>query len=253
MGALAAGAAAPPALSSGRPQGNAQTTATATTTTAQALTARLRVSDQRPLQLHGVLFDASSSRGVIAQYVFHYGDGIVDRSYSPLALHGYRNPGTYRATVTVVDAGGQQATSAAVRVRVRDGIPPVVRIDSPRADQHLRLGTAGVLFRGVASDAHGVSRVELAIQLISPPPRFKTHGKCVWYDPRRVLVLSDCSAPSFFAAKYAHGRWRFRMNPNPALPARTYVVRALAIDRAGNISHFYSVHLRTILPFKLAP
>jgi hypothetical protein len=240
---------APPALSSSRRQGKAGPTATA----AQALTARLRVSERSPLQLHGVLLDASSSRGEIVQYLFRYGDGIVERSYSPLALHGYRNPGTYRATVTVLDPIGRRATSGAVKIRVRDGIPPVVRIDSPRSGQRLRLRTAGVVFRGGASDAHGVSRVELAIQLISPTRQFKTHGKCVWYDPRRVLVLSDCSVPVFFAVKYAHGRWRFRMSPNPALPAGTYVVRALAIDRAGNISHFYSIRLRTILPFRLAP
>ena len=140
-----------------------------------------------------------------------------------------------------------------MKIRVRDGIPPVVRIDSPRAAQHARLGRAGFVFRGTASDAHGVSRVELAIQLISPTRQFKTHGKCVWYDPRRVLVLSDCSVPSFFLARYSHGRWSFRMNPAPSLPAGSYVVRALAIDRAGNISHFYAVRLRTILPFKLAP
>ncbi len=199
-----------------------------------------------------MLLDASASRGGIAQYVFHYGDGVVDRSYSALALHGYRSPGTYRATVTVVDASGQRATSSGVQIRVRDGVPPVVRIDSPGADQRLRLGTAGALFRGVASDSRGVSKVQLAIQLISPTRQFKTHGKCIWYDPRRVLVLSACAAPVFSAAQYAHGRWRFRMSPSAVLPAGAYVVRARAIDRAGNISHFYSVHLKTILPFKLA-
>ncbi|MDQ6605092.1 MAG: PKD domain-containing protein [Actinomycetota bacterium] len=249
FGALAAGAVAPPAFSRGGTQGKGQPAATA----AQGLNARLRVSARSPLQLHGVLLDASSSRGDIAKYVFHYGDGIVERSYSPLALHGYRNPGTYRATVTVVDPDGQQVTSSAVTIRVRDGIAPGVRIDSPRPDQRLHLGTAGALFRGVASDSHGVSKVELAIQLVSPTRQFKTHGKCIWYDPRRVLVLSDCSTPFFFAAKYAHGRWSFRMAPAAALPAGHYVVRALAIDRAGNISHFYSVGLRTILPFRLAP
>ncbi len=198
-----------------------------------------------------MLFDASSSRGDVAQYVFHYGDGIVDRSYQPRALHGYRKPGTYRATVTVVDPGGAQATSTAVKIRVRDGLPPVVRIDSPRPSQHVRLGKTGLPLRGVANDSGGVSRVDLAIQLVSPTRQFKTHGKCIWYDGRQFLVLSGCSAPFFFKAKFAHGRWSFRIPATATIPAGTYVVRVLAIDRAGNISHFYSVRLRTILPFRL--
>ena len=173
---LAAGAVAQPAFSRSSPQARARPSAAAT----QALSARLRVSNRSPLQLHGVLLDASSSRGDIAQYVFRYGDGIIERGFSPLALHGYRNPGTYRATVTVVDPAGQRATSATVKIRVRDGIPPVVRIDSPRAAHHARLGRAGFVFRGTASDAHGVSRVELAIQLI-PRPSVQ--------DPRQVRLV----------------------------------------------------------------
>ncbi len=218
---------------------------------AQALSARLRVPARTALQLHGVLLDASSSRGDIVQYVFHYGDGIVERSYQPLALHGYRKPGSYRATVTVVDPSGNQATSTGVNIRVRDGIPPVVRIASPRPGQHTRLGASGILFRGGASDSGGVSRVQLAVQLIAPTRGIKTHGKCIWYDARQFLVLSDCSAPFFFRAKLAHGRWSFRIARSATIPAGTYVVRVRAIDRAGNISHFYSVRLRTILPFEL--
>jgi hypothetical protein len=232
------------------------TTPTRPTSDARAaagpLSAHLKVSDRTPRQFHGVVLDASSSTGTITSYVFHYGDGVVDTTYQPLAMHGYDTSGTYHATVVVSGAGGAQATSDPVTIHVRDGVPPTVSIDSPRPGQHVRLGKSGVRFTGDASDrGDGVSKVALAIELVHSKRHFKTKGNCIWYDGHQWLLLSACDSPYFFAAHYSHGRWSFRMDPAARIPAGSYVVRVVGIDRAGNISHYYAISLRTILPFEL--
>lgn len=257
LGAFAAAGPGSPAFASGRAQvllraPAAQTQALITPAVQhRPLRARLRVADTNPRQLVGVLFDASGSTGDIALYFFDYGDGVVESSYQPLAMHGYRNAGTYTATVGVIDHSGHKAISARVTVHVRDGIPPVVRIDSPTPNQRVRLGGGGLLLKGRASDRHGVRKVALAIELVASKRHFNRHGGCIWYDGRRGLVLTTCARPVYFAAHFAGGHWRFRIPRKAKIPAGTYVVRVAAIDRAGNVSHFFTIALRTILPFRL--
>jgi hypothetical protein len=167
-------------------------------------------------------------------------------------MHGYRDMGTYNATVTVLDAQGHSATSTAVTVEVRDGTPPVVAIDSPQPNKRLRLGSGGVMLRGRATDTGtGVQRVQLAIQLVSSAQHFKTPG-CIWFDGKTWLVVSSCASPRWFPAKFANGRWSFRMSSATRIPAGTYVVRVRAADYAGNVSYFYAIRLRTIVPFRFA-
>jgi hypothetical protein len=211
----------------------------------------LHVSTHDALQFHGVLFRAQPSSTDIAVYGFAYGDGSVEYSYQPDALHGYRKPGTYHALVGVIDAAGNAAVSASVTIHVTDGVPPVVRINSPRSGQRVRLGGSGLGFKGSASDADGVAKVQIAIQLVSSAQHFKTGGGCVWYDGHTWLVLANCATPHFFTVPFAHGRWSFHMTPKVRIPAGSYVIRVRAIDRAGNISHYYALPLRTILPFEL--
>ncbi|HWC86716.1 MAG TPA: PKD domain-containing protein [Solirubrobacteraceae bacterium] len=241
------------ALSTTAPAATNLSTSTATTVASGGpLTVNLHVSSHNALQFHGVAFQAEPSSSDIVVYGFAYGDGAVDYSYQPDAMHGYRKPGTYHALVGVIDSSGDAAVSASVSIHVTDGVPPVVRIDHPRPGQRLRLGSAGVRFTGSASDTDGVSKVQLAIQLISSAQRFKTGGACVWYDGKTWLVLDACSSPHFFTVPYSHGHWSYRMGSKVRIPAGSYVIRVRAIDRAGNISHYYAVPLRTILPFELA-
>jgi len=220
---------------------------------AASASVRLHVSTRHALQLHGVMFDAQTSSSDVVAYVFDYGDGVTEASYQPLALHGYRKPGTYHAHVEVIELDGQSAVSAQVMIHVRDGVPPIVRIDSPQPGQRLRRGSqGGLLFTGSAHDSDGVTRVQLAIQLLSPLPHVKLGGDCVWYSGHGGLVLAGCSTPYFFnASRSGGGRWRFRIGSPVTIPPGSYVVRVRAIDRAGNVSHYYALPLRTILPFEL--
>ena len=216
------------------------------------LTVKLKVSTQNALQFHGVLFQAEPANGDIVLYGFAYGDGAVEYSYQPYAMHAYSKPGTYHAIVGVIDSANQAAVSTSVTIHVADAVPPVVRIDRPSPGQHVRLRAAGIRFTGTASDADGVAKVQLAIQLVSSAQHFQTGGRCIWYDGKTWLVLADCASPHFFTVPFAHGHWSFHMGSKVRIPAGSYVIRVRAIDRAGNISHYYAVPLRTILPFELA-
>jgi hypothetical protein len=218
------------------------------------LTVKLAVSNANPRQNHGAVFTATPSSGGVAiyGYLFRYGDGVEESTYQPQATHAYPIPGTYEATVAVIDVKGRAATSAPVRVMVRDGVPPVVRITSPRAGQHIHLGQSGFVIRGTAVDpgpvASGVRRVELALEFLSATAR-----GCPWFDGQHALVVRGCGSPLFFRAKVQNGGFSFRLDPHLAWLRGEYAVRVRAVDWAGNVSDFYAIKLRTILGFFLAP
>jgi hypothetical protein len=217
----------------------------------QTLTVQLQVSNRHPLQLHGVLFHAVTSTPGVAFYYFDYGDGVKALGDQPLAMHGYRHTGTFRAVAGVIDRAGRFASSAPVTIQVKDGIPPVVSIDSPRPGQRVRIGSAGLALSGHATDAGGLRSVQIAIQLVASARHFNTKGACIWYDGHVWLVLAGCTTPYFFDVPFSRGRWHFRIPAGATIPAGRYVVRMQATDRAGNVSHYYAVSLRTILPFEL--
>lgn len=220
-------------------------------TAAAGLSVRLSVSDSHPKQLHGTSLQAVASEPAVLLYYFQYGDGTAETSAQPLASHGYMRAGTFYAKVSVLAVDGDTATSAPVTIHVRDGIPPTVRISSPRAGARVRLGSGGLLLAGRASDAGGIARVQLAIQLVASAIHYHRHGGCIWYDGRTGLVLASCQAPHFFAASHARDGWRAQIGPHASIPAGTYVVRVRAADRAGNVSSAYAERLGTIIPFRL--
>lgn len=213
--------------------------------------ARLTVGNASTRQRAGVIFDASKSTSSdpVVSYRFDYGDGTSATTYQPLAMHAYRRVGAYDAQVVVTDVRGRTAASASVRLVVRDGIPPAVRIDRPRPNRIVHLGGRGRLFSGRANDASGVRGVELAMSLLSARGASARSGaaKCGWYDGRRSLRVRSCSSPLFFAARVSRGRWRFTMPPGARIPAGVYSLRVRALDRAGNRSSLLSLRLRTII------
>lgn len=216
--------------------------------------AQLTVSKPSTRQRVGVVFDASKSTSSdpLVSYRFDYGDGTTATTYQPLAMHAYRSVGAYNAHVTVIDALGRGAASAAVRVDVRDGIAPTVRIDRPRPNRIVHLGGRGRLFSGRASDASGVRRVELAMSLLSARgARARSAARCGWYDGVRSLRVRSCASPLFFRAALSHGRWRFRIRSGARLPLGTYGLRVRALDKTGNRSSLLSLRLRTIIGVRL--
>lgn len=216
------------------------------------LTVKLHVSTNAALQFHGVLMQALPSNGDVIAYAFVFGDGTKDEyTYQPYAEHAYAKPGTYHAKVAVVDASDQGAISKAVTIHVSDSIPPVVRINRPSPGQRLHLGKGGLDFSGSATDANGVAKVEIAIQLVSSRRHFATGGNCIWYDGKTWLVLASCSAPHYVVVPHGQGRWSFHMSSKARIPAGTYEIQVRAIDHAGNISHYYAPSLHTILEFEL--
>lgn len=66
------------------------------------------VSPSSPAQFETVLFDASASLGGITEYRWSFGDGGSGSGRT--ATHAYSTPGTYVATLTVVDAFGRTAS-----------------------------------------------------------------------------------------------------------------------------------------------
>jgi hypothetical protein len=227
------------------------TTAGARAAQAGAPDARLTVDNASPRQRLGVLFNASTSSGAgpLVSYSFDYGDGSFATTYQPLTMHAYRSVGTYQARVVVTDALGRSAVSAAVRLDVRDGIPPTVRIDRPRANGLVHLGGRGRLFSGRVSDVSGVRRVELAMSLLSArgARARSAAAKCAWYNGVRSLRVRSCASPLFFRAQLSRGRWRFMIPSGARIPLGAYSLRVRALDRAGNRSSILSLRLRTII------
>jgi parallel beta-helix repeat protein len=74
--------------------------------------ARLDVAPRRVSRFFPVLASAigSSDDDRIVSYRFEWGDGTVQVTTSPLALHAYRVRGTFHVRLTVTDSAGQTAT-----------------------------------------------------------------------------------------------------------------------------------------------
>jgi hypothetical protein len=176
---------------------------------------------------------------------------VHETSSQPIAMHAYQRPGRFHVNVTVTDVHGVGTTSGSVTVKVRDGVPPVVRINSPRPNQRVHL-SRGIVISGSAADpgpgASGVRRVEIALQFLS----IGGPG-CYWYDGQHSLVVRVCGSALFFRTSLKGKRWSFRLDPAVRFPSGFYAVRVRGIDRAGNVSNYYAVRLHTILGFELLP
>ena len=68
-----------------------------------------------------VTFDASETPGDKLRFEIQFGDG--DSASTSVSTHVYRTPGTYKATITSIDAAGRKAsTNEDVVVRVFQGV-----------------------------------------------------------------------------------------------------------------------------------
>jgi PKD repeat protein len=90
------------------------------------------VTPTQPVDNQTVLFDASGSTGSIAQYEWNFGDGRGGSGRT--ASHSYDAPGTYIATLTLVDGSGRSASlSRSITVAVSTTVPTSVFVFSPSA------------------------------------------------------------------------------------------------------------------------
>jgi PKD repeat protein len=155
----------------------------------------------------------AASGGGIANYHFEFGDGTSVDSRTPVVTHVYAKPGTYTATATVTDAQGlASAPSAAVQAVVNDGIAPSAKILSPRNGKRLRL-RGPIRFSGTASDDIAVSAVGLTLQRVGT---------------KKVTKIR---------VHFAQGIWSYRASRKKLRLRRgRYVLKAYAVDSAGNVS-----------------
>ncbi|HYF25427.1 MAG TPA: PKD domain-containing protein [Baekduia sp.] len=217
--------------------------------------ARLAVDPSTVRQEQVVTFDASRSvdpeqtyGGGLAQYRFEFGDGTSETSTSPKVQHAYKDVGSYQARVTVTDQAGATAASAPVTVQVADGVVPAVKVLQPSDGQRFNRFTTRkvrikgskrtrtvkrttlIRFQGTASDASGLDRVELTIQLGDA-----SGTRCRYLDPKKgVIVSSRCSAPVSFRVALRDGIWAYRTKSSTKLRTGVYRVTATAFDKTGN-------------------
>ena len=79
------------------------------------------INPQNALENQTVLFDASASKGAIAQYQWDFGDG--GRSTGRVTQHAYALAGTYVVRLTIVDDFGRSASTSQT-VTVGQGAQP---------------------------------------------------------------------------------------------------------------------------------
>jgi PKD repeat protein len=117
------------------------------------LRAAFTVTPGAPLDHQTALFDAGGSQGTIADYQWNFGDG--DRASGRTAQHAYDAPGTYVATLTIVDPYGRIA-STSQSINVGAGISPTAAfVFSPT---NPRVGTA-ISFNASSSRAAAGGRI----------------------------------------------------------------------------------------------
>lgn len=223
----------------------------------RAPTAALAVSDREPRTNRPVTFDASASRdpdpgGRIASYRWNLGDRTTFVTRGPQTDHVFRRTGEYTATVTVTDLQGATASSLPVTVAVRDGVPPVVRIRSPRYGQGFPYGRR-LTFSGTADDAAGVESVRLALRLVQRTARSlaSQSPRCRWWDGRRAFRAAPCDTPRFFAARRSGRRWSHRMPARPRLARGVYELSAQAVDATGLANTVFARQFRTLVRFRV--
>jgi chitodextrinase len=102
------------------------------------------VTPNSPADHQTVLFDASASTGSIAQYQWNFGDGGGGSGRT--ASHQYDTPGTYIATLTIVDANGRSASlSQSITVTQSTTVPTAAFVFSttaPRVGQLVNFNAA---------------------------------------------------------------------------------------------------------------
>ena len=221
-------------------------------------TAVLTASTDTVGQFTPVTFDASGSSdpdfgGSIATYAWRFSDAPETvTSSGPRIQHAFADVGTATASLRVTDNNGAEAFSGSVTITVTDAIAPARRITSPRDGARLhRLKTVrrdgkrrrvvNVLrFGGRATDAGGVTRVEVTLRRLGSPAKSTNKpapASCTFLDAvRRVVGARPCAAPPVLPAVRHGDAWSWSTPSRMAVPSGRWELTARATDRAGNLA-----------------
>jgi hypothetical protein len=177
-------------------------------------------------------FTYDGNSPVAASTVGFSGTGVDPPPPPAPALPGLELP---PPTVDEGPGGGSTATG-----------DPLVSIRAPKARRTVRRTvtvrrkgkrvkrTRIVTFKGLASDTHGLRRVEIAL----------TRGKgskCRVFDGRKSLKKGSCAKPRFTRVRLDDFDWSYRLPSKARLSAGTYTLVARSIDLEGNDSEHVSV------------
>lgn len=233
--------------------------------------AKIAADQAQVRQNQPVTFSAAGSadrEGPLKEYRWTFSDGSTQTTAAPSVTKGFADIGAQSASLVVVDAEGATSAASAVPVTVVDGVAPAVSVDTPRANQTLRIFRTTtrtvtrkgkkvrvkrrtrnrIAFRGRSLDASGVRQVVVTVRLITkarkPATKKKPAAKksqsastCHWLSPSRGFLRRSCRKPILITAKLdataQDGAWTYTIPSRRKLSAGTYEVAALGVDKAG--------------------
>jgi PKD repeat protein len=219
--------------------------------------AALTASNTNPIQNEPVTFTSTSTDpdfGDAPQgYAWSFGDGQSTTTVTPAVSHAFANVGTYAVKLAVVDKFGAASEVAELAVTVKDGLPPEIRIVTPKAKSKLRLNPKkrkGARKRprprpltvlGTMRDATGVASVEVAITR-------KKGKKCHQYTGR-AQRRAACDQFTWVPARLIGDSWQYTTRRRLRLKRGRYHVRARGTDVNGNTSTAFTGSSGTLVRF----
>ena len=242
------------------------------------------ITNKNPRQNEAVGFISGSTDpeqdfgGGIVEYRWDFGDGVKETTTALGVAHTYTEPGTYQATLTVVDAHGAVSEPAPVQeVVVKDGIEPQVSITNPTEGQRLNLKSTYLLGKkrpkprqlsvlGKVADASGIASVEVALYVVKRDKvkRAKKKKKkrrarasqaapkiCEFYSGN-LFAKKDCTKEIWLKASVIPGGvWALSTKKGLRLPAGLYQMRVRATDSTGLMSSGFTTEAKTLVNFRV--
>mgnify|MGYP000344842182 CR=1 FL=1 len=163
--------------------------------------------------------------GFIIGKTWNFGDGTTSSEDNP--IHTYRNIGSYKVTLTVIDNDGKIGIKEKT-VEISDPNPPIIRITKPKNIIYINNYEVPILLRNpliigdidiianAGDDFSGVNRVE-----------FYING---------ILVKNDTTSP--YTYRWSSGTRVFLFH--------VYYIKVVAYDNAGN-SAYQDLYVRRFL------
>jgi len=242
----------------------------------QPPTAAFGITDKRPRagQLIGLIAGATDPEqdqgGGIVEYRWDFGDGQKETTTAGAVAHTYASPGTYQATLQVVDRQGAVSpvtAPQAVEVRVR----PDIALTLPKEGAILKLNPARkkgsrrrpkgrpMSVAGKLAENAGITRIEVSLYLTKRAPkrrrRTATRSQvapkiCEFYSGR-LLVKKACDKEIWLPATVSGSFFTLATKRGVRLIPGTYEVRVRAFEGTTLLTTAYSVKDGTLAHFRV--